>query len=145
MSRCHLHATYLMPTTFTLHSLKPGRRYVGFYSRFRHTYCLLLFLRWSFLPLPFPFILYLSFHTCCLYISLPFVRYLSLFLSRTIYLFVCVFCCLYVTSEMQYQNWAMFVSHTGTRTEGRTHGLEKCLVSSYIRSLRTKPSTPNQW
>lgn len=80
-----------MPTIFTrtLHCLNPGRRYVGFYSRSRHTYCLLLFLRWSFLSPPFPFIFFLSLHPCCLYISLPFVRFLGLFLSRTLYSFVC--------------------------------------------------------
>jgi hypothetical protein len=79
-----------MPTISTLHYLYPGRRCVGFYSRSRYTYCLLLFLRWSFLPSLLPFILFLSFHPRCLYISLTFVRHVGLFISRTLYSFVCL-------------------------------------------------------
>lgn len=90
-----------MPTIFTLHCLSPGRRYCTVRRILQQisSYLLPVIVFAIVLsPPPLPFIFFLSLHPCCLYISLPFVRYLGLFLSRILYSFVCKCLLLFVCS-----------------------------------------------
>lgn len=112
-----------------------------------------LYIYWSFLHFPPPH------HSLIAFPFLPFIYFCLMlsfrhhFFSRTLILFVSsefgnlvLKICRHLRGERPgYRNWPTFVSDTGTRMEDRTHGREKCPVSSCIQSQRTKPSTPSQW